>query len=85
MTGVVYTIVTTGFAIVLFFSLKNGRFIKTTLSNALSGILSMIAVNVVGLLTGVTISLNWYTIAFTAMFGIPGTITFVILNCCFLL
>ena len=84
MIGTIYVIIILGFAIVLFTTLKNGHFIKNTFHSALTGILSVLSVNVVGLLTGVTIAVNWYTLLFTAVLGIPGTITFVLLNCCFL-
>lgn len=84
MTGTVYVIIIVGFAAVLFTALKSDHFIKNTLHSALTGILSMLSVNILGLLTGVSVAVNWYTLIFTSILGIPGTITFVILNCCFL-
>lgn len=84
MTGTIYVIIIIGFAAVLLTTLRSGHFIKNILNSALTGILSILSVNVIGLLTGVTVAINWYTLIFTAIFGIPGTITFVLLNCCFL-
>ena len=84
MTGTIYVIIIIGFTAVLFVTLRSGHFIKNIFHSALTGILSMLSVNVIGLLTGVTIAVNWYTLLFTAIMGIPGTITFVLLNCCFL-
>lgn len=84
MTGTIYVIIIMGIAAVLFATLRSGHFIKNTFNSALTGIFSMLSLNVIGLLTGVTIAINWYTLIFTAIFGIPGTITFVLLNCCFL-
>ena len=84
MTGTIYVIIIIGFTAVLFVTLRSGHFIKNAFHSALTGILSMLSVNVIGLLTGVTIAVNWYTLLFTAIMGIPGTITFVLLNCCFL-
>ena len=84
MIGTVYVIVVIGFAVTLFSAIKSGHFVKSTLNSALTGILSVLSVNLFGLFTGVTVAVNWYTLIFTAIFGIPGTITFVILNCCFL-
>ena len=51
--------------------------IKTTAAVAACLI---IAVNVLGLLTGVTISVNWYTVLSACLFGIPSTITIVLLD-----
>lgn len=84
MTRIIYAIIIIGFVVISFTVLRSGHFIKNTLHSALTGVLSMLSVNVIGLLTGVTVAVNWYTLIFTAFFGIPGTITFVLLNCCFL-
>lgn len=84
MTETVYLIVITGFAIVLFTEVKSKHFFKNVFISALQGVVSLISVNLLGLLTGVTIAVNWYTLLVTAIFGIPGCITFVLLNCCFL-
>jgi hypothetical protein len=40
----------------------------------------MMAVNVLGLITGVTIAVNWYTLLTASLFGIPSVITIVLLD-----
>ena len=53
---------------------KSGSFAKSLFISALQGLASLIAVNVTGLLTGVTLSVNWYTLISAAFFGMPATV-----------
>lgn len=62
---------------------KSGHFFKSLFTSAFQGIISLIAVNVTGLATGVCLSLNWYTIAGVSVFGLPGTIALVIMKSLF--
>ena len=65
---------------VLFVMYKSGHLFKSAVTSIFQGVTSMLAVNVIGLLTGVTISVNWYTLAAVSLFGIPSTITLVLLD-----
>ena len=65
---------------VLFTMIKSGKPVSSLLKSALSGIVSLIAVNVTGLVTGVTLSLNWYTIAAVSVLGLPGAILLTLLK-----
>lgn len=65
---------------VLFSMLKSGHFLKSLVTSVFQGIASLMAVNVLGLLTGVTIAVNWYTLAGVSLFGIPSTITLILLD-----
>lgn len=49
--------------------------------SAFQGVAAMFAVNIAGLVTGVTLSVNWYTILMSALMGIPGVIGMLTLNC----
>ena len=40
----------------------------------------MFAVNLVGLISGVTIAVNWYSMAAFALLGLPGVIGALMLN-----
>lgn len=61
--------------IILFAVMIKGRkFFLCILSSLLQGIAAMFAVNVLGMVTGFHIAVNWYTIAFSALFGTPGVI-----------
>lgn len=59
---------------------KKGSFLKSLFISAFQGIISLLAVNALGLLTGVTIALNVYTAAAAVIFGLPGCITMLVFN-----
>lgn len=59
---------------------KSGHFMKNLFTSAFQGIISLIAVNVIGLATGVSLSVNWYTLAAVSVFGLPGTIALTLLK-----
>ena len=48
--------------------------------SALQGIAAMFAVNLTGLVTGVTLATNWYTVATYIVLGLPGVISTLIIN-----
>ena len=58
--------------------IKGHKFFRCFFSSALQGIAAMFAVNVLGMVTGFHIAVNWYTIAFSAVFGTPGVIALTI-------
>ncbi len=66
--------------IVFVVSFKSGHFIKNLFKYAFQGIISMFAVNVLGLLSGVSIAINWYTLTTAAIFGMPSVISLVLLD-----
>ena len=59
---------------------KSGHFFKSLFTTAIQGLASLAAVNVTGLLTGVSLSLNWYTILTVSLFGLPSTIALTMLK-----
>ena len=54
---------------------------KCFMLSAFQGIAAMFAVNITGLITGVALSVNWYTILTSALMGIPGVISMLLLDC----
>ena len=80
MKIIIITVLIIGVISVLISFFRSGHLIKNLLITAFQGILSLLAVNVTGLATGVTLFLNWYTIAAVSFFGLPGTITLTILK-----
>lgn len=54
---------------------------KCFMLSAFQGIAAMFAVNITGLITGVALSVNWYTILTCALMGIPGVISMLVLDC----
>ena len=59
---------------------RSGSFMKSFFVTALQGLLSFAAVNVTGLLTGVTLSVNWYTLLAVSFFGLPSTVALTVLK-----
>ncbi len=65
---------------VIYFAYKSGNPIKSIIKSVFQGVISLMAVNVLGLMTGVTIAVNWYTLSCVCLFGLPSTITLVLLD-----
>lgn len=61
----------------IFKSPKGGR---SFLISALQGLAALFAVNLSGMVTGVTVALNYWTAGVAALLGLPGVICTVILN-----
>lgn len=74
MKALIITIIVIGMAVVIFSMFKSGSFLKNLFRTVIQGIASLLAVNTIGLLTGVTIALNWYTVTAISIFGTPACI-----------
>ena len=61
----------------IFKSPKGGR---SFLISALQGLAALFAVNLSGMVTGVTVALNYWTAGVAALLGLPGVICSVVLN-----
>ena len=59
---------------------KSGKPLRGALSSAASGVLSLMAVDAVGMYTGVTLALNPLTLGTGAVLGVPGVITLLTLK-----
>ena len=57
---------------------KGGR---CFLLSAFQGVAAMFAVNLTGFVTGVVLSVNWYTLLTSAVMGIPGVTSLLLLDC----
>ncbi|MBE6771472.1 MAG: hypothetical protein E7547_04925 [Ruminococcaceae bacterium] len=68
---------------VLWWMVKSEKGATSFALSALQGIAAMFAVNLTGLVTGVTIAVNWYTIATFIVLGLPGVIGAVVLDMIF--
>lgn len=74
MKVIVLSLLIIGAIIVMVSIIKSRQIVKNVFSSIFQGIASLLAVNVLGLLTGVTIPFNWYTISFVSVFGMPSCI-----------
>ncbi len=54
--------------------LRSGHFLKAFLLTLTQGVASLFAVNLTGMLTGITIAVNWYTLGVCCLTGTPGVI-----------
>ncbi len=68
---------------ILISMIRSKHFFKALIMTALQGCAAICAVNVVGLLSGVTLALNQYTIGASLICGTPGVIGLLLLNAVF--
>lgn len=68
----------------LIFAVKTKKFFKTLLLNAFLALCVMAAIDLTAKFTGVHIPVNWWTVAGTAVFGIPAVCGYLILPLIFL-
>lgn len=68
---------------VLIAFVRSGRFLGAAFGSVVQGVVSLFAVNVAGMLTGVTVAVNPATIGAVSVLGIPGTIGLLLLNTIF--
>lgn len=83
MKTIVIILLAIGALAVYITMVKSGHFFKNLISSVFQGLASLLAVNVVGLVTGVTIALNWYTVISTSIFGTPACIALLFLDTLF--
>lgn len=65
---------------VIWWMIKSEKGATSFVLSALQGIAAMCAVNLTGMITGVTVAVNWYTIISTVILGLPGVIGTLALN-----
>ena len=68
-----------GAFVVLVTLIKSGHLVRYLVLSAISGLGALFAVNLLADLTGVSIALNYITLAVSALFGISGVIALVIM------
>ncbi|MEE1003486.1 MAG: pro-sigmaK processing inhibitor BofA family protein [Acutalibacteraceae bacterium] len=67
-----------GVLIVLFFALRTRKFLKTLLSSAIIGIITLLILYFTSDLTGFSVMLTPYTLGTSCIFGLPGVVAIVI-------
>lgn len=53
---------------------------KCVMLSALQGVAAIFAVNIIGMVSGVSLSVNWYTLGTGALLGVPGIIGMLMMN-----
>lgn len=83
MKAIVIILFAVGALAVYITAVKSGHFFKSLIISIFQGLASLLAVNVVGLVTGVTIALNWYAVISASIFGTPACIALLFLDTLF--
>ena len=65
---------------VLMWMIKSEKGGISFIKSAFQGLAGMCAVNLLGMVTGVTISVNWYSMVSFIILGLPGVIGALMLN-----
>lgn len=65
---------------VLWWMVKSEKGGISFIKSAFQGLAGMFAVNLIGMVTGVTIAVNWYSLAAFIILGLPGVIGTLMLN-----
>lgn len=65
---------------VLWWMIKSEKGATCFAVSALQGLAAVFAVNLAGLVTGITLAVNWYTLGTAVLLGLPGVITALGLN-----
>lgn len=53
---------------------KSGNFFKAFLTSALGGVGALCAVSAVSLIVPVSVGFNWYSLAFSVFYSVPGVV-----------
>lgn len=80
MNAVFITLAVICAASVLWWMIKSEEGATCFAVSALQGLAAVFAVNLAGLVTGITLAVNWYTLGTAVLLGLPGVITALGLN-----
>lgn len=80
MNAVFITLAVICTASVLWWMIKSEKGATCFAVSALQGLAAVFAVNLTGLVTGITLAVNWYTLGTAVLLGLPGVITALGLN-----
>ncbi len=70
-------------ACILLFIFKSPKGGRSFFLSALQGVAALFAVNLSGMITGVTLALNYWTAGVSALLGLPGVICMLIMKTVF--
>lgn len=72
--AIIVSVAAACFLLILGATARSKKPLRTALHTSLQGIAALTAVNLTGLITGVTLSLNAITVLFTLIAGLPGVV-----------
>ncbi len=53
---------------------KSGNFLKAFLTSAVGGVSALCAVSAISFIVPVSVGLNWYSLAFSVFYSVPGVV-----------
>lgn len=68
---------------VAWWTVKSEKGATSFFLSAMQGIAALFAVNLTGMITGITVAVNWYTVISYIVLGLPGVIGTLVLNILF--
>lgn len=68
---------------VAWWTVKSEKGATSFFLSAMQGIAALFAVNLTGMITGITVAVNWYTVISYIVLGLPGVIGTLALNILF--
>lgn len=77
---ILWIVVIGGGTVILGTMIGSRKGIRSFLLTAFQGIAAIFAVNVLGMISGVTIAVNWYTLGTGVVAGTPGVIAMLLLD-----
>ncbi len=66
--------------VILFTAVKSRHGARSFFISALQGVAAMFAVNLTGMVTGITVAVNWYSLGTALLCGLPGIIAMLTLD-----
>jgi inhibitor of the pro-sigma K processing machinery len=81
LTILVFSVLGVAMLVALIAMVRTGKPIRFCLGSLLQGICALAAVNIVGIFSGVSLGLSWFSVAGCAAFGVPGVITMLLMRC----
>lgn len=83
LTILLYVIAAAGVFAIIFAALRSRRLVRNVVLSAISGVAALYAVNAIGLLAGIRLSVNGLTLAVSAVAGPPGVVGLLLLDALF--
>ena len=77
------TVFTLAFVFTISAFIRSGKPLKSIVVSAAQGIVSLFALNVVSSFTGIMVSVNIFTMIFSAVLGLPGVASLMIMKVIF--
>lgn len=69
-----------GMLAVLTVMVRTGRPVRQILTSLVEGVCAIAAVDIIGIFTGISVGISWFSVASCAAFGMPGVISMLLMR-----